>query len=87
VNTTYVLTQLFTGTAVTLRINGATTDVSGTAFDVASQSFTAFTLGGWRSTVTPFFSNIAIRAFVFGTGVWGSSTYLPIETFLMADAA
>ncbi|HVW26869.1 MAG TPA: hypothetical protein VHC69_15980, partial [Polyangiaceae bacterium] len=81
-----VITVIFTGTAITIRINGAATDVAAASCDVTSFALSHFTVGAFNGngTISNYMGG-SIRAIVFGASAWSSSTYAPIENYLLSE--
>jgi hypothetical protein len=84
---THVMTILFTGTAVTIRLDGVTTSVNAASHNVGSVTLTKATLGAFVGASAVSFVNASFRAMAYGTSSWSSTTYLPLESAFMLEAA
>jgi hypothetical protein len=80
-----VLTIVFTGTALTMRVNGTATNVAASGLDTVASTLSKFQIGGFRGASTLYSNPMVFRGFIFGNSAWSSSTYLPIENYFVNE--
>ncbi len=81
-----VITIIYDGNNLTIRLNGVTTNVSSASQSTVAATISKFTVGCFRGASTGVnFSNIKVRCITFGATAWSSSTYTKIENYLMLE--